>query len=133
MFDPILIIKYPRSMLVVATQRKGRDKASDFSRQVERALSGKISGKAAKGMQISQIRQSPCKNLPSSQVWKLLHWTLHKASKKKKMSIVSVSTAMLILFLQVFLLQLEAGRNFETFIVEYLRPRALFKLCCCWN
>ena len=43
------------------------------------------------------------------------------------MSIVSVSTAMLILFLQVFLLQLEAGRNFETFIVEYLRPRALFK------
>ena len=70
-------------MLVVATQRKGRDKASDFSRQVERALSGKISGKAAKGMQISQIRQSPCKNLPSSQVWKLLHWTLHKASKKK--------------------------------------------------
>ena len=30
-------------------------------------------------------------------------------------------------FLQVFLLQLEAGRNFETFIVEYLRPQALFK------
>ena len=30
-------------------------------------------------------------------------------------------------FLQVFLLQLEAGRNFETFIVEYLRPRAIFK------
>ena len=33
----------------------------------------------------------------------------------------------MIWFLQVFLLQLEAGRNFETFIVEYLRPRALFK------
>ena len=33
----------------------------------------------------------------------------------------------MIWFLQVFLLQLEARRNFETFIVEYLRPRALFK------
>ena len=31
------------------------------------------------------------------------------------------------LFLLVFLLQLEAGRNFETCIVEYLRPPALFK------
>ena len=33
----------------------------------------------------------------------------------------------MIWFPQVFLLQLEAGRNFETFIVEYLRPQALFK------
>ena len=33
----------------------------------------------------------------------------------------------MIWFLQVFLLQLEAERNFETFIVEYFRHRALFK------